>query len=93
MWVDAQWIFVNQTGSGIYPGTRGGISNYDQTRESTATNSSPYNTGRETVWRHRGAANVCFFDGHVELLRKTQIYNLDPAGNIVANDRLWKVMD
>ncbi len=40
MWVDAQWIFVNQSGSGVFPGTRGGISNYDQTKESTATNSA-----------------------------------------------------
>jgi prepilin-type processing-associated H-X9-DG protein/prepilin-type N-terminal cleavage/methylation domain-containing protein len=92
-WVDAQWIFVNITGSGISPGTRGGISNYDLCKESTATNSAPYNTARETVWRHRGYANVCFFDGHVASLRKDEIYSLDAAGNIVGNDRLWKVME
>ena len=91
-WVDAQWIFVNITGSGISPGTRGGISNYDLCKESTATNSAPFNTAREAVWRHRGYANVCFFDGHVESLRKDQIYRLE-NGQIVANDKLWKVME
>jgi prepilin-type processing-associated H-X9-DG protein/prepilin-type N-terminal cleavage/methylation domain-containing protein len=93
MWVDAQWIFVNMTGSGVTPGTRGAISNYDLCKESTATNGAPYQTVRETVWRHRGYANVCFFDGHVASLRKDEIYSLDAAGNIVGNDRLWKVMD
>jgi prepilin-type processing-associated H-X9-DG protein/prepilin-type N-terminal cleavage/methylation domain-containing protein len=92
MWVDAQWIFVNITGSGVSPGTRGGISNYDIFKESTATNSAPYNTTRATVWRHRGYANVCFFDGHVQSLRKDEIYRLE-AGQIVGNDQLWKVMD
>jgi len=92
MWVDAQWIFVNITGSGVFPGTRGAISNYDITKESTAT-TGPYQTARETVWRHRGYANVCFFDGHAASLRKDEIYSLDAAGNIIGNDKLWKVMD
>jgi prepilin-type processing-associated H-X9-DG protein len=92
MWVDAQWIFVNMSGSGIFPGTRGAISNYDQAKESTMTNGNPYNTGRMTVWRHKGSANVCFFDGHVAALRKDEIYRLE-NNQIVANERLWKVMD
>ena len=92
MWVDAQWIFVNMSGSGPHPGTRGGISNYDIARESTATNSSPYNTARMTVWRHRGYANVAFFDGHVSSLRKDEIYRLE-NGKITHNEKLWKVMD
>ena len=92
MWVDAQWIFVNMSGSGVHPGTRGGISNYDQAKDSTMTNSAPYNTARMTVWRHKGAANVCFFDGHVARLRKDEIYQLH-NGQIVHNEKLWKVMD
>jgi len=35
-----------------------------------------------TVWRHRGRANVAFFDGHVEALRKDEI----------TNDKLWDVL-
>ena len=76
----------------MFPGTRGAISNYDVTKESTLVG-APYNTARETVWRHRGYANVCFFDGHAASLRKDEIYSLDAAGNIIGNDKLWKVME
>jgi prepilin-type N-terminal cleavage/methylation domain-containing protein/prepilin-type processing-associated H-X9-DG protein len=85
--VDAMWILVNKQGSGPTPGWRGMVSNYDKTGEAASTGAQ-----RTTAWRHRGIANVCFFDGHVEGLRKDQIYNKDSSGNIVANDKLWDVL-
>jgi prepilin-type processing-associated H-X9-DG protein len=50
-----------------------------------------YDATRMTVWRHRGYANVAFFDGHVAALRKDEIYTVDAAGKIVTNDNLWVV--
>jgi prepilin-type processing-associated H-X9-DG protein len=45
-----------------------------------------------TVWRHKGGANVGFFDGHISWLRKDEIYDKDAAGKIVTNDKLWGVL-
>jgi prepilin-type processing-associated H-X9-DG protein/prepilin-type N-terminal cleavage/methylation domain-containing protein len=90
MFTDASWNLVNETGSGVSPGWQGQISNYDQTGDRVS--SGAYNPERTTAWRHDGTANVCFFDGHVESLRKDQIYNVDVNGNITGNDTLWKVM-
>ena len=73
---------VDESGSGINAAT-----NYDKVGESTAGT-----VDKMTCWRHRGGANVAFFDGHVAWLRKDEIYNKDAGGNIVANDRLWKVL-
>jgi prepilin-type processing-associated H-X9-DG protein len=88
MFTDASWNLVNETGSGVSPGWQGKISNYDLTGDRTA--SGNYNPERTTDWRHEGTANVCFFDGHVDSLRKDQIYNINSSGNITGNDELWK---
>jgi prepilin-type processing-associated H-X9-DG protein len=96
MFVDASWITVNESGSGVSPGWNGKISNYDIILDRTNTGTIPgvgaYDSTRTTDWRHQGYANVCFFDGHVAALRKDEIYNLDSSGNIVGNDALWKVL-
>src|SRR5689334_3710861 len=80
---DALGLAINELGSGVSPGWKGRISNYDLTHESTGTGSlasgGQYDTTRTIAWRHRGGANVCFFDGHVAWLRKDEIYN--PNGN------------
>jgi prepilin-type processing-associated H-X9-DG protein len=86
---DAMWIIINTIGVSDTPGWAGGPSNYDTIRESNRTSAQ-----RSIAWRHRGGlANVLFFDGHVEALRKDQIYNKDQTtGTITANPRLWKVL-
>jgi len=48
----------------------------------TLPDGAAYDATRMTVWRHRGRANVAFFDGHVEALRKDEI----------TNDKLWDVL-
>ena len=87
---------LDKSGSGAFPGTNGKISNYDEVQERVNDGTLPdgraYDATRMTVWRHKGGANVAFFDGHVECLRKDQIYSLDNAGNIVTNDKLWVVL-
>jgi prepilin-type processing-associated H-X9-DG protein len=45
-----------------------------------------YDATRMTVWRHKGGANVAFFDGHCAWLRKDEIYSRDNTGKIVTND-------
>jgi prepilin-type N-terminal cleavage/methylation domain-containing protein/prepilin-type processing-associated H-X9-DG protein len=90
MFTDASWNIINETGSGVSPGWNAMISNYDQTGDRVT--GGGYDTERTTAWRHDGTANVCFFDGHVDGLRKDQIYNVDSSGNITGNDTLWKVM-
>src|SRR5207247_4598785 len=74
---------VDESGSGINAAT-----NYDKVGESTAST-----VDKMTCWRHRGGANVAFCDGHVSWLRKDEIYSRNSSGTIVANDRLWKVLD
>jgi prepilin-type processing-associated H-X9-DG protein len=91
MFTDASNIAVNESGSGVSPGRNNKISNFDQTGN-RADSGGGYDISRTTAWRHDGVANVCFFDGHVDSLRKDQIYNLDSSGNIVGNDELWKVL-
>jgi prepilin-type processing-associated H-X9-DG protein/prepilin-type N-terminal cleavage/methylation domain-containing protein len=87
---------VDESGSGVSPGTGGKISNYDKVNERTGTGTLPgggsYNANMMTAWRHQGGANVAFFDGHAEWLRKDLIYTTDAAGNIIGNDKLWKVL-
>jgi prepilin-type processing-associated H-X9-DG protein/prepilin-type N-terminal cleavage/methylation domain-containing protein len=90
MFCDASWNVVNELGSGVFPGWNGKISNYDQTKDHNTMGA--FDTQRSICWRHHGSANVCFFDGHVESLRRDQIYNLE-NGKIVGNDRLWKVLE
>ena len=99
MFVDAQTsaaaVIVDESGSGPFPGTNGKISNYDLVQERTGAGTLPqgaFDANRMTAWRHRGGANVAFFDGHVAWLKKGEIYSLDSTGKIVGNDRLWKVL-
>ena len=73
-------------------GINGKNSNYDFTKENTWVNTNGANTVRTTAWRHRGYANVLFFDGHVTALRKDEIYSVDASGKVIGNDKLWKVM-
>jgi prepilin-type processing-associated H-X9-DG protein/prepilin-type N-terminal cleavage/methylation domain-containing protein len=93
MFVDSMAIVVNSQGLLHSPnGWNSKESNYDVIGEQSAPPASQ-DVQRTTAWRHQNGANVCFFDGHVEWLKKDRIYNLDPAtGKIVGNDRLWKVM-
>jgi prepilin-type processing-associated H-X9-DG protein len=51
------------------------------------------NTQRTIAWRHKGGANVVFFDGHGQWLRKDEIYSKDSSGKIIRNEKLWNVMD
>jgi len=97
MFVDAVGqALVNVWGSGPDPGWNGKISNYDRTKEfygaQTVAGVGAIDTNRTTAWRHKGGANVCFFDGHVQWLAKTDIYSFDSAGNKKFNLGLWDVM-
>jgi prepilin-type processing-associated H-X9-DG protein len=87
---------IDKSGSGAFPGTNGKISNYDQVQERVNAGTLPggeaYDATRMTVWRHKGGANVAFFDGHCAWLRKDEIYTRDNTGKIVTNDRLWVVL-
>jgi prepilin-type processing-associated H-X9-DG protein/prepilin-type N-terminal cleavage/methylation domain-containing protein len=77
---------LDRSGSGVFPGTNGKISNYDDVQERVGVGTLPggraYDATRMTVWRHRGRANVAFFDGHCASLREDEI----------ANDKLWVVL-
>ena len=87
---------IDKSGSGAFPGTNGKISNYDQVQEyvnaGTLPSGAEYDATRMTVWRHKGGANVAFFDGHCAWLRKDEIYARDDTGKIVTNDKLWVVL-
>jgi prepilin-type processing-associated H-X9-DG protein len=89
---DAMYFAVNIYGSGISPGWHNAVSNYDKTGESTMANGA-INTQRTIAWRHKGGANVVFFDGHGQWLRKDEIYSKDSSGKIIRNEKLWNVMD
>ncbi len=99
MFVDAMNIVVNGggclhagDGTATEPSYLGKECNYDKTGEASSPPSSQ-NTKRTTAWRHQGGANVCFFDGHVQWLRKDELYNADQTtGKLTVNDRLWNVM-
>jgi prepilin-type processing-associated H-X9-DG protein/prepilin-type N-terminal cleavage/methylation domain-containing protein len=107
MFADAMWFCINVYGTGINPpwdGTQDGGSDYEKVGE--RTNANPTNTGqavpfgngtynneRTIAWRHKGYANVCFFDGHVEALRKDSIYKPGPGNTKLPNYNLWNVMD
>jgi prepilin-type processing-associated H-X9-DG protein len=93
MFADAQALVVSKIGSGVFPGRANKISNYDQVQERTGAGTfaggGQWDAGRTTSWRHMGGANVSFFDGHAEWLRKDFIYTRQADGTIVTNDRLW----
>jgi prepilin-type processing-associated H-X9-DG protein len=91
---------INIQGSGKDPGWKNKHSNYDRILDSSAhigTNAiiggGAWDGTRSIAWRHRGGANVCFFDGHVQWLPKGDIYATDTAGNIIERPSLWKVME
>jgi len=88
---------INVWGSGVFPGTNGKVANYDDTGVRGVTGTLPdgraFDSTRTIAWRHRGTANVAFFDGHVGRLPKTDIYAFDNTGKIVPNWNLWDVMD
>jgi prepilin-type processing-associated H-X9-DG protein/prepilin-type N-terminal cleavage/methylation domain-containing protein len=86
---DAVWIIINTLGVTNTPGWGGKPANYDTIGESSQAYAQ-----RTIAWRHKGGlANVLFFDGHVEALRKDQIYDKDQTtGTITANAKLWKVL-
>jgi prepilin-type processing-associated H-X9-DG protein/prepilin-type N-terminal cleavage/methylation domain-containing protein len=96
---DAMYMVINVYGVGgvnsTYPGWHNAISNYDLTKESTANGngSGNINTQRSIAWRHKGGANVVFFDGHGEWRRKDTLYLKDASGNMIRNDALWMVMN
>jgi len=88
---------LDKSGSGAFPGTNGKVSNYDQVQErvggvGTLPDGTAFDATRMTVWRHKGGANVAFFDGHCQWLRKDEIYTRDDTGKIVTNDKLWVVL-
>jgi prepilin-type processing-associated H-X9-DG protein len=96
---DAMYMVINVYGVGpnvgSYPGWAQKISNYDITKESTADGNAPntaWNTQRTIAWRHKQGANVVFFDGHGEWMRKDLLSNRDAAGALTRNDKLWVVM-
>ena len=99
---DAMYWWVNEYGSGVKPGWKGLTSNYDLTGErqhttavsggATANDGSSYNSERTVAWRHKKMfANVCFFDGHVEPVRKDRFTTRDAANNLIPNYTMWRV--
>ena len=103
MFVDAIWIVVNVYGSGADAPAWNGMqtSSYDEAgparvgpngNNGALPSGKTYDFRRTTAWRHKGGANVCFFDGHVQWLHKEEIYSHDAAGNKAFNMRLWDVM-
>jgi prepilin-type processing-associated H-X9-DG protein len=94
---DAMYMVINVYGTapnaaGFF-GWHKMISNYDLVKENTYNNVNGMNSQRSIAWRHRGSANVIFFDGHGETMRKDLLYNKSATGNIIRNDKLWKVME
>ena len=92
---DAMYFAINVYGcspnTGAYPGWKNKVTSYDVVKENT-TATGAMDPSRTVAWRHKKGANVVFFDGHGEWLPKDKIY-LVQDGQIVRNDKLWKVMD
>jgi prepilin-type processing-associated H-X9-DG protein len=86
---DALYYVINIYGTsknqGAFPGWNKKAGNYDLVQE-------PFISQRSIAWRHKGGANVIFFDGHGEWMRKDLLYNTDASGNVTRNDKLWMVM-
>lgn len=95
---DAMYFVINIYGTsmnqGSFPGWHKKISSYDKIKENTYDDNSGngMNAQRTIAWRHKEGANVIFFDGHGEWMRKDLLYNRDAAGNVTRNDALWVVM-
>jgi prepilin-type processing-associated H-X9-DG protein len=93
---DAMYWWINEWGSGVQPGWRGKISNYDVTKETTHQSFAGGDTERTVAWRHKkNLANVCYFDGHCEAVRKDAFTQKDPANpnNLIPNYRMWRVLE
>jgi prepilin-type processing-associated H-X9-DG protein len=95
---DAMYWWINEWGSGVQPGWKGKISTYDRTGElthnGTLTTGGNYDTERTVAWRHKKTlANVLFFDGHCEAVRKDRFTTKDAGGNLVPNLKMWRVME
>jgi prepilin-type processing-associated H-X9-DG protein/prepilin-type N-terminal cleavage/methylation domain-containing protein len=99
---DAMYYWLNEVGiqplySGGPTGWNGKLSNYDLVGERTHASNLPdgraYNSERTVAWRHRGGANVCFFDGHVEWVRKDGFSTTDSTGKLVPNPKMWRVLE
>jgi prepilin-type processing-associated H-X9-DG protein len=96
---DAMYFVINVYGvspnlTTQYRGWHAKNSNYDSIKENTYDDNSGngMNAQRTIAWRHKGGANVVFFDGHGEWMRKDLLYSFDNNRNIIRNDRLWMVM-
>jgi prepilin-type N-terminal cleavage/methylation domain-containing protein/prepilin-type processing-associated H-X9-DG protein len=83
-------------------GWMGQDSNYDLVGEnphdSNNTNhpdkiGKAWTSERTIAWRHHGGANVCFFDGHVEWVRKDKLSWDDPNGKREPNPKMWRVLE
>ena len=95
---DAMYFVINVYGVGpntaLYRGWNAKISNYDSVKENTYDNNSGngMNAQRTIAWRHKGNANVIFFDGHGESMRKDLLWSYDASHNMIKNEKLWYVM-
>lgn len=51
----------------------------------------PNNMWHPTYYRHNEGANIAFFDGHAERLKKEDVYRYDSSGNVNegANNSIW----
>ncbi len=83
-------------------GWQGVDANYDLVGEQPYNNSNTnsldkrgqaWDSTRTIAWRHNGGANVCFFDGHVEWVRKDRLFYTDATGKVEPNPRMWRVME
>jgi prepilin-type processing-associated H-X9-DG protein len=100
---DANWMVINELGSGIDPGRNGRISSYDLVKDRVkatgdgsidTVNGKPFDAWRTIATRHRKGANVCFFDGHVEWVPQDRLTTIDPAsGKLIANSQMWRVLE
>ena len=99
---DAMYYVINTYGCGgkgtSYAGWTGftSVCNYNFTGERVKGNTVPLgtvNSERTVAWRHRGGANVIFFDGHGEWVRSDLFTSKDASGNIIRNDAIWSVMN
>jgi prepilin-type processing-associated H-X9-DG protein/prepilin-type N-terminal cleavage/methylation domain-containing protein len=93
MFVDAySQALVNVYGC-MRKGWNGYDSYYDDVGEVAIKGGPKYDSTRMVAWRHREGANVCYFDGHVQWLRKDFICKYDSSGTEVPNWDLFDVMD
>jgi prepilin-type processing-associated H-X9-DG protein len=97
LFADAGYDLINEYGVLKSGGWGGKDGNYDDMGDisqnasvmvnGTSVACSPF---RSVIWRHNGMANVCFFDGHVSLLRKDELYS--DVNATLPNDTLWNPM-